>query len=73
MFEKYDSVRLKSDANAGIYNVEYAVIWVRGFWIFRSYDIEGYDGNYNKITQEKVFEYQLEEIKWCLKNMIVLD
>ena len=61
MFEKYDSVRLKSDANAGIYNVEYAVMRVRGFWIFKSYDIVTVDGAGQKIIREKVKESELEE------------
>ena len=61
MFEKYDCVRLKSDANAGVYNVEYAVTRVRGFWIFRSYDIVTVDGAGHKITREKVKEFELEE------------
>ena len=61
MFEKYDSVRLKSDANAGIYNVEYAVMRVRWFWIFRSYDIVTVDGAGQKIIREKVKESELEE------------
>ena len=61
MFEKYDSVRLKSDSNAGIYNVEYAVIRVIGFWIFRSYDIVTVDGTGEKIIRKKVRESQLEE------------
>ena len=61
MLEKYDSVRLKSDANAGIYNVEYAVIRVRGFWIFRSYDIVTVDGTGQKIIRKRVKESELEE------------
>lgn len=60
MFEKYDCVRLKSDAAAGIYNVEYAVVNVRGFWIFRSYDIVTVDRAGHKITRHKVKESQLE-------------
>ena len=63
MFKIGDKVKLSSKYTRVFGNLTYNVIKVRGFWIFRSYDIEGYDGNYNKITQEKVFEYQLEEIK----------
>ena len=61
MFEKYDCVRLKSDANAGVYNVEYAVTRVRGFWIFRSYDILTVDGTGQKIIRKRVKESELEE------------
>ena len=61
MFEKYDSVRLKADAKAGIYNVEYAIMRVRGFWIFRSYDVVTVDGAGHKITIEKIRESELEE------------
>ena len=60
MFEKYDSVRLKSDAKAGIYNVEYAVMRVRGFWIFKYYDIVTVDGTGQRIIRKKVKESELE-------------
>ena len=63
MFKIGDKVKLSSKYTRVFGNLTYNIIKVRGFWIFRSYDIEGYDNNDNKITQEKVFEYQLEEVK----------
>ncbi len=63
MFSVGDMVELNKIYPTVFGNLIYKITRVRGFWIFRSYDIEAYDSNDNKITQEKVLECQLLKLK----------
>lgn len=62
MFNKYDCVRLKQQGTVVCGHLEYVVTTVRGFWIFRSYDILAIDDNGNTINQKRVKESQLEGV-----------
>lgn len=57
-----DKVKLNPAYTRVFGHLTYTIIKVRGFWIFKSYDIEAYDDNSNKITQEKVYSHQLLEV-----------
>ena len=60
MFNKYDCVKLKKNGTVVFGDIEYVVTAVRGFWIFRSYNILGIDDEGHHIIQKKVKESQLE-------------
>ena len=51
MFNKYDVVRLKQQGTVVFGNLEYVITAVRGFWIFRKYDILGIDCEGHHIRQ----------------------
>lgn len=61
MFEKYDCVRLKQQGTVVFCNLEYVVTAVRGFWIFRKYDILAIDEAGHHIRQ-RVRESEIEAV-----------
>ena len=61
MFEKYDVVKLKKEGLVVCGHLDYVITRVRGFWIFRSYDILAIGDNGNHIVQ-RVRESEIEVV-----------